>query len=239
MFQLPDELANVSLARQGLLGASPTQPTVAIRFQCLELYHQLRRRQSSLSTQSMTKVLCALHNVSFPLRFATNPYLLIQVTYQQTLRDQFAIAFDIYLQILRRVQQMVDHSLSRDIPDWHLKFGCPLCGHSVEGEPALVPARMHAQDGGNSPKRLDRSGHADPRRFDSKFFMTPEEVDAFKDEVAHSNKKDPECTSEYKVANTIDNPAALDAFDQTGIFLVTCRHHIVEKITEMKKSGEL
>lgn len=98
---------------------------------------------------------------------------------------------------------------------------------------------MHAFDGGNSPKRLDNSGHSDPRIFTSKFFLTPEEVDVFKDEVSHSNKKDPDCTSEYKAANTIDNPATLGTFDQTGIFLMTCRHHVVEKIAEMKKSGEL
>jgi hypothetical protein len=48
----------------GALGCSPVQPTVAVRLQCLELYHQLRRRQSSFSIQAFTKVLCALHNVS-------------------------------------------------------------------------------------------------------------------------------------------------------------------------------
>ncbi|KAG1788605.1 hypothetical protein EV424DRAFT_1356054 [Suillus variegatus] len=80
-----DEPANSSLLRIGLLGCSPLQPTVAIRLECLELYHQIRRYQSSFSIQAFTKVLCTLHNV----------------TYFQQLRDQFSIAFDIYLNILR------------------------------------------------------------------------------------------------------------------------------------------
>jgi len=62
--QLPDELANVSLVRVGFLGCSPTMPSVAISFRCLEFYHQLRRRQSSFSIQAYAKVLCALHDVS-------------------------------------------------------------------------------------------------------------------------------------------------------------------------------
>jgi len=62
--QLPDELANASLAHAGFLGCMPTTPSVAISFKCLELYHQLRHCQSSFSIQAYAKVLCALHDVS-------------------------------------------------------------------------------------------------------------------------------------------------------------------------------
>ena len=62
--QQQDEDANVALAQIGCLGGTPTYPGVAITFDCLELYHQIRRRQSSFSTQAMAKVLCALSNVS-------------------------------------------------------------------------------------------------------------------------------------------------------------------------------
>lgn len=73
--QRPDEPANSALLRMGLLGCSPVQPTVAIHLTCLELYHQIRRRQSSFSIQSITKVLCALHNVSL---YVSNNVLLNQ-----------------------------------------------------------------------------------------------------------------------------------------------------------------
>ena len=69
--QAPNELGNVSLIQAGLLGCSPLQPTVAITLEALELFHQIRRRQSSFSTQAMAKVLCALHNVSFIRCYST------------------------------------------------------------------------------------------------------------------------------------------------------------------------
>jgi hypothetical protein len=67
VMQQHEEFANVSLLRAGLLGCSPTAPTVAISMECLELYHQLQRWQSSFSIQVFTKVLCAIHNVSHSL----------------------------------------------------------------------------------------------------------------------------------------------------------------------------
>lgn len=94
-------------------------------------------------------------------------------------------------------------------------------------------------DGNNSAKRLDDSGGMDPRVFDSTFFLKPEDVDKFKNEVQSRESHDPDCGERWKAANAVDNPVALDVFDQTGIFLITCRHHIVEKIAEMVKSGEL
>jgi Kyakuja-Dileera-Zisupton transposase len=47
----------------------------------------------------------------------------------------------------------------------------------------LLPARLHAMDGGNSAKRVDGSGHADTRIFMSDYFISRVEVDVFKDDV--------------------------------------------------------
>lgn len=62
--QEPNELANVSLIRHGLLGTAPETPSMAISLDTLELYHRLRRQQGQLSIQAMVKTLCDLHNVS-------------------------------------------------------------------------------------------------------------------------------------------------------------------------------
>lgn len=64
VLQKPNELANVALLRNGLLGCSPTDPAVAISLNTLELYHRLRRRCGQLSIQCMARTLCDLHNVS-------------------------------------------------------------------------------------------------------------------------------------------------------------------------------
>ncbi|KAG2028905.1 hypothetical protein BDR03DRAFT_906698 [Suillus americanus] len=113
--QRPNEPANAALLRMGLLGCSPLRPTIAIRIECLELYHQIRRRQSSFSIQAITKVLCALHDI----------------TYFRQFRDQFSDAFDIYLQILREIRSRVDRILGRDPNTWQINGSCPSCTFKV------------------------------------------------------------------------------------------------------------
>ncbi|KAG1863674.1 hypothetical protein F4604DRAFT_1929076 [Suillus subluteus] len=121
--QRPDEPANAVLLHLGLLGCSPIQPTVAICLECLEVYHQIHRQQSSFSIQAITKVLCALHNV----------------TYSSSFWSQFAIVFDIYLEILCYVQQQVNIVLKRDPKDWHFQGACLCCAFEQPNEPQLIP----------------------------------------------------------------------------------------------------
>ncbi|KAG1885509.1 hypothetical protein F4604DRAFT_1918207 [Suillus subluteus] len=214
--QHTDELANTALLRVGLIGCSPLQPSIAIRIECLELYHQLRRRQSSLSIQAITKVLCALHNV----------------TYFRQRREQFSNAFDIYLQILGQVRSRVNRLLGRDPDQWQLNGACP-------------SSRLHAMDGNFSAKRLDSSGSADPRIFRSRYFISEAQVDQFKADVQrHSGGRSVAdsttgaCTENWTAAKSFEENK-ITVFDQTGIFLLACRHGIIEVVSEMKRSGEL
>ncbi|KAG2085421.1 hypothetical protein BD769DRAFT_1374346 [Suillus cothurnatus] len=227
--QQHEEVANVSLLHVGLLGCSPTAPTVAISLQCLELYHQLRRRQSSFSIQAFTKVLCAIHNVN----------------YAQTFRDQFSIAFDIYLTILRSVRSQVDTALGRTDPDWRLRHGCPPCTFEVSqpNECPLYPASLKAMDGNNSAKRMANAGSADLRIFPSRYMIPPDQVDVFKDDVRlRPGERGADqltfCTDNWKAANSTEENT-VRVFEQTGIFLSACRHGIIQTVTEMRRSGEL
>jgi Kyakuja-Dileera-Zisupton transposase len=114
----------------------------------------------------------------------------------------------------------------------------------------LIPAQLHAMDGSNSAKRVDKSGHADEREFFSKYFIPQSEVDMFKNDVTlcpgtkeHSTQdngmdSDVLCTENWKTANTIHEDTA-KVFKQTGIFISACRHGIVETFCEMYRSGEL
>ena len=54
---------NVTLLRHGLLGSSPTHPTVAIHISVLDYYRQLHRECPRLSIQAQVKALCHLHGV--------------------------------------------------------------------------------------------------------------------------------------------------------------------------------
>ncbi|KAG1883462.1 hypothetical protein F4604DRAFT_1879073 [Suillus subluteus] len=181
--QRPDEPANTVLLCSGLLGCSPIQPTVAICLECLEVYHQIHRRQSSFSIQAITKVLCALHNV----------------TYSSSFQSQFTIVFDIYLEIF--------------------------------------------MDGNHSAKRIDGSGLADPRTFHSDYFIPRAAIELFKDDVRNrpgqrSLDQHTGCAENWTTARSVEE-AKVSFFQQTGIFIMACRHGLVECIVEMKRSGEL
>ncbi|KAG2130223.1 hypothetical protein DEU56DRAFT_740765, partial [Suillus clintonianus] len=219
----------------GFLGCSPLQPTTTISLECLELYHQICRRKSSFSVQAMVKVLCALLNR----------------TYFQSFRDQFAIAFDAYLCILCHVQSLVDQALGRDRPNWRMINACPPCNYRQANEEPLDPARLDSMDGNTSLKRVDGSGHADERVFPSTYLIPPSEVELFKDDVRlrpgtriatdgspTAASDDSACTENWKTANTVTENT-ITVFDQTGIFVSACRHGIVQTLVEMRKSGEL
>ncbi|KAG1850888.1 hypothetical protein F4604DRAFT_1686992 [Suillus subluteus] len=206
-------------------------PSVAITLLCLELYHQLRRRQSSFSIQAFTKVLCALHDV----------------TYVPTFREQFSNTFDIYLAILHEIRSRTDTALGRTEPNWHLCHSCPPCTFKQPDEPTMYPESLKAMDGNNSAKRMATAGHTDHRKFTSRYMITSDDVDAFKDNVrlrpgeqgTDSDANNPlACTDNWKAASaTSENTVSV--FEQTGIFLSACQHGMIQTITEMRRSGEL
>lgn len=122
-------------------------------------------------------------------------------------------------------------------------------------EPLLYPARLDSIDGNNSLKRVNGSGHADERVFDSSYLIPPVDVEVFKDDVrlrpgtraatdnaGASNSEhlhvESSCTENWKAANTVSEKT-IDVFDQTGVFVSACRHGIIQTLVEMRWSGEL
>ncbi|KAG1794530.1 uncharacterized protein HD556DRAFT_1442718 [Suillus plorans] len=226
--QRPNEPANAALLRIGLLGCSPLQLTIAIRIECLELYHQIQRCQSSFGIQAITKVLCTLHNI----------------TYFRQLCDQFSDAFDIYLQILQEIRGRIDWILGKDPNTWQINGTCPSCTFKQPNESILSPAWLYAMDGNFSAKRLESSGSADPRLSQSRYFISEAKVDQFKDDVQRRTTSTVDstissaCTENWTAAKAVDDNK-ITVFDQTGIFLLACRHGLIECVAEMKCGGEL
>ncbi|KAI0054626.1 hypothetical protein BV25DRAFT_1816807, partial [Artomyces pyxidatus] len=235
------EEADISLVRVGLLGSTPVVPKLAFSFELLEFYYRLRRRHATVGIQGFVKVMCAYHSIK----------------YVATLQDQFSRAFDAYFDMLERLQARVDAAIGRDVEGWRIKYGCPCCGYEQPDEQPLAPARMHAMDGCSSHKRLRGAGYADTREFRSNYFIAPQQVDKFKDEVKPRPRKgknkepDPDdglpisgkkskCTENWRTenANTMGK-GVTEVFDQTGVFVGVCRHGIVEVVVEMIRSGEL
>ncbi|KAF8510085.1 hypothetical protein JB92DRAFT_2728674, partial [Gautieria morchelliformis] len=241
--QGPDELANVSLLRAGLLGSTPNDPSVAITLDALEFYHQIRRRQSGFSVQAMCKMLCAVHNV----------------TYSPHFRIQLSNTFDVYLDLLRHVCLLVNQALGRDGADWHLLNACPPCSYRVEDETPLIPAQLQAMDRNMFLKHINGAGHTDERVFHSDYHILPSQVDRFKDDVRQRPGKamaskngikttikeaplygndETLCTENWAAANAISEET-VKVFEQTGGFVCACRHGFVQTFVEMRKGGEL
>ncbi|KAI6037355.1 hypothetical protein BKA83DRAFT_4041207, partial [Pisolithus microcarpus] len=178
VIQKAGNTANVVLVHRGLLGCSPTQPSCAVTFHCLELFHQIRHRQSLFSVQAMAKVLCALHNIciSMPDQSIFLFTFFKKVTYTSHFHVLLVDAFDTYLRILRHIQTTLKCALGCDGSKWKLRGACLACAYEQPSEPKLCPRRLHSMDGNFSAKRLDGSGSADMRVFNSDYFIPQEKV---------------------------------------------------------------
>ncbi|KAF7372185.1 hypothetical protein MVEN_00077700 [Mycena venus] len=167
---------NETLIRHGYLGSSPDKPALAILLRTLEIYHQIHRICPRFTIDSLAKTLNYLHKVP-------------RKTY---LAKQLTNAYDAYLEIQHCVDQRVKVSLGRD-ETWDAKGVCPPCFYRVQNEPHLKYSFLGALDGGNSLKLVDSTFRAGNPRFDNRKltsfrWLTPMEVDRYKDEVKNSPK---------------------------------------------------
>jgi hypothetical protein len=109
------------------------------------------------------------------------------------LADQISSAYDCFLEIQRYVQKQHHGALVRS-EGWEQENVCAPCLYKTTGEPSLRFSFLAAMDGNNSLKLVDstfRSGseRTDNRATSSKRWISPEDVNIFKDEVNKSNKK--------------------------------------------------
>lgn len=108
--------------------------------------------------------------------------------YRRRYRTAVADAFNVYLNITRRVDQQVKIALARDTENWRVLNACPACSYTLEGEPPLRWSRMFCLDGNNSLKRIAPTAkhqQGDMRVLDdSDYFLSRDYVDRFANEVS-------------------------------------------------------
>ncbi|KAJ6459300.1 hypothetical protein C8R45DRAFT_1109624 [Mycena sanguinolenta] len=231
-----------ALIKQGLVPCSPWTPSVAIATRVLELYRTTHIRCPQLAIQAFVKSLCDLHGVAY------RPYL----------REQFSIAYDVYLELRRKTDALVNQALGRDAPNWRLKHTCPACMYKLEGEDELIFSILTTMDGNDSLKRVLRRAKTDGsedeptlgpsiEREDSRdggedYFLTREQVDRWaKERVAEilpTGAQNP-CSDRWKNMVNDVTSRMWGIFDETGIFLALCRHGFVLVVADMVRSGEL
>lgn len=137
-----DKFTTSSLVSQGVIPCAPWTPTVGFSTRVLELFRVAHLRTPTLAIQGWVKTLTDLHGLPF------KPYRV----------QQFSVAYDLYLAILRGVKARVDKAIGRDAPEWRLKNCCPACMYKLEGEAALVFSMLVTADGNDSLKRVLRRG---------------------------------------------------------------------------------
>ncbi|KAJ7831870.1 hypothetical protein B0H13DRAFT_2240523 [Mycena leptocephala] len=231
------------LVGQGLIPCSPWTPKVAVTICLLEIYCVARLRCPTLGIQPWLKTLADLYGAAF------RPYST----------QQFSTCFDVYLEILKNVDDRMKKALGRDAPDWRLKNGCPACTYKLEGEMKLIFEMLVTMDGNDSLKHVltkengvvDENGTAkrggserpDPRAADAggTYFLSREKVDRFTKEMLAQFAKAPdsECQERWKNMSEELTSRMWGIFDETGIFLCLCRHGFVLLVADMVRSGEL
>lgn len=113
--------------------------------------------------------------------------------YHRHLVSQFSTAYDIYLRILHEVDGRVKCVLTHDTANWRMLNICPPCTYKLDDEPNLGFSMLAMIDGNQSLKSVDtmfRSGNPreDNRATPADMWISPEEVDRFKDEVQNRGK---------------------------------------------------
>ncbi|KAJ7805132.1 hypothetical protein B0H14DRAFT_3091661 [Mycena olivaceomarginata] len=229
-----------ALIMEGLIPCAPFRPSVAITVKVLEVYRVAHARCPQLAIQSFVKTL--------------TPYL-------PYLRKQFAICYDLYLDLRRNSEKTVLKSLGHDSFSWRLK-------HAWRGKAHL--RYLVAMDGNNSLKRVLRrckvhsdgdtgtgaefvlgksKEYTDNWDAGENYYRDREKVNEWsKQRIAEmmpkeaievpSDEPNP-CADRWK--NMVEDITAKmwGIFDETGIFLCLCRHGFVLMIVDMIKSGEL
>ncbi|KAG1763988.1 hypothetical protein EV702DRAFT_1051527 [Suillus placidus] len=169
-----------------------------------------------------------------------------QIPYRPYLMTQLSAAFDLS---------------SADTPNWRLLNTCPACFYKLEDEPDLGFNWLISMDGNNSLKRWDPATYGKNPRLDSHkvrsdFWIDPDTVDKFSGEVrAHAAMPDEgdtlndetvetnpapfSCTDRWKNAGPEIQKKMFSIFDESGIFIASCRHRFVLLACDMIRSGEL
>lgn len=167
--------ANESLLKQGFLSDAPLRPTYVYSLATLEHFRCLRNRKPSYSVQAFTRALSDIHLENWRSVYGRH----------------FSEAYDVYLSILRGVDDLVASALKQDTPNYRVLHSCPPCHYKLAGEPELEHEFLLSIDGNNSLKRYASETSPWEPRFDSDYFIPPEEVNLLSKEVVHRAKKKP------------------------------------------------
>ncbi|KAJ7606265.1 hypothetical protein FB45DRAFT_1041458 [Roridomyces roridus] len=221
-----------ALLRIGLVPCAPWKPSVVITARVLDMY-----RHSLIHSDSLRS----------PRRESSSLHMCFQ----------FSIAYDVYLELRRSIDNRVLQHLGRDGPAWRMKNCCPACTYKLEGEDDLIFGMLVTMDGNDSLKRVlrrkvdggddpgDPNDRPDNRDAGDGYYLPREQVDAWaKRRLANilpsdDNGQENPCKEKWKNMTNDITSRMWGIFDETGIFLCLCRHGFALVVVDMLRSGEL
>ncbi|KAG8705240.1 hypothetical protein FRC08_001756 [Ceratobasidium sp. 394] len=127
------------------------------------------------------------HHPPPSLRFLFYAFASLTV-YARHLRKRLSDAFDVYLAIVRMIDSRIAKGLGREDPDWRMANACAACTYRLTDDPKFKYSTMFTCDGNNSLKRLANASVVDRRTLNGGYFLSPDYVDRFKDEVKNAKK---------------------------------------------------
>ncbi|KAJ8082799.1 hypothetical protein PM082_008655 [Marasmius tenuissimus] len=168
---------NDTLLRHGFIGSSPEVPTIAFSLSLFDIFRQINRVCPRFSIEGLAR---SLHNIH-------------RIPYDPHREDQLRTAYDAYLSIIREVKQLTLAALKRDSAESFQTLTCPPCTYELANEKKLSPRMLLAIDGNSSLKLVDpthKSGNPrlDTRQLHDPRWISADEVDVMKDEVANAQK---------------------------------------------------
>ncbi|KAG8689494.1 hypothetical protein FRC11_002288 [Ceratobasidium sp. 423] len=224
-------VVNATLLHNGYLGCSPDRPVLAISILVLRVLAAVLRRGPSVSLQVMSKVFCNLRNVPY------QPYFRVQLT----------SALDAFQMIRREQKRRLRIAMGENL---EIHTACAACMYKLKNEPNLCYSMLVTCDGNDSLKRCAAAARADLHCYESDYFISREQVNQFQHEVPtwarkHDDSSDgngeyTECEKRWKNAkvNNDPNKKTKTMFEETGVFVCSCRHGFVLFVCDMVRSGE-
>ncbi|KAL0058612.1 hypothetical protein AAF712_014708 [Marasmius tenuissimus] len=235
-----------SLIRQGYFPCNPLIHKSIITTRTLELSHHLFVQCPCQTIQPFVQSICDLHGICF----------------QHYLCVQFSNSFNAFIAMKNQIRIKVKQFLVQDKPNWQSLNTCPACQYSVEGEKPLEIEFMGAMDGNESLKWVEQ-GEATgeggkpgqlkeregPREGGKEYFLSQEEVDWWDRDnwskhgdwaplPANEEKGKNGCEERWSNMKDAHTKHEKVMYDETGVFVSTCRHMFVLWIADMVKSGE-
>ncbi|KAG1722975.1 hypothetical protein EDB19DRAFT_1593266, partial [Suillus lakei] len=239
------------LIYHGYLGCSLLHPTVAISLRTLAAYRQSHRTCPWFSVQAQCKALCHLHDVQYSIVLSLTNHIYVNT--------QFSDAYDVYLEILHRVDSLIKAALKCDTQDWRLLTLCPCCCYKLDDEDNMTFEWLATIDGNNSLKRWLSSIYGTSPRDDSRtqcsdYWLHRANVDQFQlngaqphevnptddwEDVVQSDSAPFNCVDHWQNAGPEARKHMFLVVDESGIFIAACRHRFILLVCDMVKSGEL